>query len=332
MKMRIKWVDWAKTICMFLVILGHCHLNESYRPITTIIYTFHMPLFFFISGLLCTSNWSIKSFIRDIKFILIPYMTYGLISIFINSILSHRMTFDVFCTEVQRYIIGYDCSIGPIWFLPALFTCKQIFLIIRYFNNNYYTKVILLITSLFPIYFFFNHNINLPFFLDSGICAIPFFYIGHYSLEMIKTIKNSFWVLQAILFVILLITIIPLGGLNGSVVIADCIYGKSLLLYYTNAFIGIAIIMLICFFIENKSYRIVYIFAYGSIVSLGIHGYILRFLHYYLPVALGYYEPTYSLLTALLYSTIVYVACLTIIIVIDRAKFAFLFGLKGRLI
>ncbi len=332
MKERIKWVDWTKTICMFLVILGHCHLHETYKSITTIIYTFHMPLFFFISGLLCRSNWSVKSLIKDIKFILIPYMTYGLISIFIDSFLSHRLSSDVIYTELIRYLMGYDISIGPIWFLPALFTCKQLFFLFRCIDYSHYTKLFLFITSLFPIYFIFHQNINLPFFIDSGICALPFFYFGHYSSEMTKKIKQLAPSSQIILFIIIILLLVPLGQLNGSVVIADCIYGNNLFLYYINAFIGIVLIIQISISLENKSHRIIYTFAYGSIVTLGIHGYILRFFHYYLPVALGYYKPTYSLLTALLYSTLVYTICFAIILVIDRTKLSNMFGLKGGVI
>lgn len=38
---RILWIDWAKSIGMFLVILGHCHIRESEQIVTQYIYSFH---------------------------------------------------------------------------------------------------------------------------------------------------------------------------------------------------------------------------------------------------------------------------------------------------
>ncbi len=46
---RIEWIDVLKGIGIILVILGHTHV--LFR---TYIFSFHMPLFFFISGYLFT--------------------------------------------------------------------------------------------------------------------------------------------------------------------------------------------------------------------------------------------------------------------------------------
>ena len=48
-KGRITYIDWAKTICIFLMIVGH---HENNRIILSYIYAFHMPAFFAISGFL----------------------------------------------------------------------------------------------------------------------------------------------------------------------------------------------------------------------------------------------------------------------------------------
>lgn len=46
---RVEWVDVAKGIGIILVVLGH---NQSPDYIIKFIYSFHMPLFFFLSGYL----------------------------------------------------------------------------------------------------------------------------------------------------------------------------------------------------------------------------------------------------------------------------------------
>lgn len=47
-KQRIVWIEWARSICMFLVVLGHCRICESEFFLVQFIYSFHM-LFFFLS-------------------------------------------------------------------------------------------------------------------------------------------------------------------------------------------------------------------------------------------------------------------------------------------
>ena len=61
MKQRNQWVDYAKAIGIILVVYGHVArgliaaglpMNQTwYTLVDSIIYSFHMPLFFFLSGL-----------------------------------------------------------------------------------------------------------------------------------------------------------------------------------------------------------------------------------------------------------------------------------------
>ena len=50
---RIDFIDVAKGIAIFLVVYGHTYDG---RNLHLFIYSFHMPLFFFISGLLFKEN------------------------------------------------------------------------------------------------------------------------------------------------------------------------------------------------------------------------------------------------------------------------------------
>lgn len=51
---RIEWIDIVKFIGIFLVILGHSISadNKQLEVYRNFIYSFHMPLFIFISGYL----------------------------------------------------------------------------------------------------------------------------------------------------------------------------------------------------------------------------------------------------------------------------------------
>ncbi|HON53348.1 MAG TPA: acyltransferase family protein [Bacteroidales bacterium] len=72
MPQRINWIDYAKVIGIYLVVLGHLPIPEQG---SVYIYSFHMPLFFFISGFLSkTNNITFRQFIlKKIRTLIIPY-------------------------------------------------------------------------------------------------------------------------------------------------------------------------------------------------------------------------------------------------------------------
>lgn len=66
-----KWVDIAKGIGIILVFLGHFDIPNILR---VEIYTFHIPLFFFLSGVVFNSDKPIKRFLGDeAKRMIVPY-------------------------------------------------------------------------------------------------------------------------------------------------------------------------------------------------------------------------------------------------------------------
>ena len=51
-KGRVRWLDTARCIGIFLVILGHISFGTVFGySVKNWIYSFHMPLFFFLAGL-----------------------------------------------------------------------------------------------------------------------------------------------------------------------------------------------------------------------------------------------------------------------------------------
>ena len=50
-KSRIELIDIAKAITIILVILGHTTGNLETPMYRRVLYTFHMPLFFFLAGM-----------------------------------------------------------------------------------------------------------------------------------------------------------------------------------------------------------------------------------------------------------------------------------------
>ena len=49
-RIRLDYLDFAKAIAVFLVIVGHAAGNNDEPYYRMVLYTFHMPLFFMVSG------------------------------------------------------------------------------------------------------------------------------------------------------------------------------------------------------------------------------------------------------------------------------------------
>lgn len=103
--MRIQYIDSLKGAAILLVIIGHIC---SHGMINSIIYSFHMALFFMLSGIVCNNNNNIKDFlIKKARTLLLPFVTFVLLHSFI------------FKTALPD-IINDNVKDG-LWFLYALF-------------------------------------------------------------------------------------------------------------------------------------------------------------------------------------------------------------------
>ena len=85
MKERIVELDFFKGVAMLLVVCGHFILNNwsgalDKHPVYIWIYSFHMPLFFFISGYLISYSGKELSFItvkKKVEALLIPFILWS---------------------------------------------------------------------------------------------------------------------------------------------------------------------------------------------------------------------------------------------------------------
>ena len=86
----MKYIDLAKTIGIFAMIIGHSDIPDCIR---IVIYAFHMPLYFFLTGFfLQTKSDSIgKVADKKRKALLIPYV-FMVLSIIIVSFLVSFLT------------------------------------------------------------------------------------------------------------------------------------------------------------------------------------------------------------------------------------------------
>lgn len=131
---RKYWIDWAKVFGIYLVVLGHT--TDGSELIRPLIYSFHMPLFFMISGYLEKkySGSAISYIKKTAKRLLIPYLIYGIIStLYVIFIVGSKDTIHtLLCLCVGRPQ-GFA---GPLWFVPVLFEIKIINMFLEYVESH----------------------------------------------------------------------------------------------------------------------------------------------------------------------------------------------------
>ena len=131
--MRIKYLDYTKGIAILFIIIGHIYLEGNF---ITWIYSFHVPLFFIISGIVMNYDKSKcfkEFFIKKFKSIMLPYI---LFSIF--NILSYGIIGKLPSNSVKLSVI-YTISlfgINAVWFLGTLFISENLFFLINKKNSN----------------------------------------------------------------------------------------------------------------------------------------------------------------------------------------------------
>ena len=186
-KERLQWLDIAKGIGITLVVYGHL---QGDPPGRNLVYCFHMPLFFVLSGYCFSQNVDFPSFCKK-KFLrlLVPYCSYSLINYCFYSMWSilflHKniISVDSLLQIIPLWTTGSNAGL---WFLISLFT---VLVAMGYFissmkNSTYILFSFAIITSIAG--FYFSQKFRLPFFLDSSMSAFIFVAFG-FGLKLLNT-------------------------------------------------------------------------------------------------------------------------------------------------
>jgi len=123
-KQRIEELDYVKGLAIFLVIMGHATDNLATPLWRLVIYSFHMPLFFMVSGMVMKSadvkdRGTIGAFlIKNFKALLVPYIIFAAV----YSCFSYQnfgiMLYGTFETLTSAH------SLTSLWYLPVLFLSR----------------------------------------------------------------------------------------------------------------------------------------------------------------------------------------------------------------
>lgn len=172
-------MDVAKAIAILAVIIGHTKYNDTLR---IILYTFHLPVFFLISGYFFKFDQDFFHFLsKKVKSYLLPYTFFAGIILLFNYWDSDYN--EEFTEQVYEELV-YQQRYQSIWFLTSLFLGVMIFWLIFKVTKQNTWGIILICTALSITFSLYDKQAEeaLNWNLDSAF-IIQFYLAAGYLLK-----------------------------------------------------------------------------------------------------------------------------------------------------
>lgn len=310
-KTRIAWVDYAKAICIWFMV--SCHAGQQ-GMLNHLIYQFHMPAFFIISGILFRP----KGLKKTLLSFGIPIILFGFINLLYA--LGHSFLHNHYQLIEWRGIITS-------WFTSFLFESE-----VDVFKGYWFVLVLLLMRIIFEIKLLRKQNTKVflaglaalwcciePYWGLSSfvshcevwhiIPSLPFFVLGMIIAERKWNIMRGPFELKLLLFLLFIV----LTLIQGKVDLAGYKYGYSYLLFFFNAVLGSYLLFNISALAPANRKWLTSI-SNGTLLVLGLHGLI------YVPINLVFHSilGVYNTYLPLLVGLIVLAVCFPIIKCLEK--------------
>lgn len=178
-----------KALGITMVLAGHTlGINSS---VDQYIYSFHMPLFFFISGLLFSPTHSRESLGQLVKYntrrLVVPYLSFSAITYIPWFLFTRHLGADAQLNiDPWKPIIGTFYGIGingwlqhnaMLWFFPCLFVLHITWKVLKYLEPKKQVIAVIMLAAV-GISITKVLTFRLPWNIEIAFIAIPFFSIG----------------------------------------------------------------------------------------------------------------------------------------------------------
>ena len=273
---RLNWIDWAKALAIIFVVYGHTPAEKG-DFLHNYITSFHMPLFFFISGFLTKKEYFGKATLTKYwHTLIIPYLCYNILFYpywAIKFTIEHPTAdwFDYIKPFIGTIMLQIktpfnDYLNGVTWFIAALFMMKIILSTCnKYKKGEYIIYLLVIITASFYIVNEFNHYIPGLIPVNFTRC-FPFYIIGYYCRQKKyfsdKVQKND---------IVICIAGLLIGIISYTIVrqVNDISqYGISFWIMCLSSIIGF---LSMCKVLDRFKSQIIENVSVGTIVIMGLH-------------------------------------------------------------
>jgi acyltransferase len=343
---RYDYIDISKGIGILLVVWAHIMITGSTHRV---IYAFHMPLFFLLSGMLFKRERfsGFASFIKKrSKRLLLPYAVYSVATWALWAMFRYIRHDEVvsYWEPLLQTIIAkgsgeFMVHNSALWFVPCLFVTEIMYFIISKMKEVY-TIVVCILCSImsFVLGYYFGDNwwFLLPWNFDAALIALIFYcfgniFIKHFShKEVVGFVERHYKLMLSILC--LLSVILYFGAtIYGECSMGSSSYQCSGIVFTIRAIIGcvsLIVLALILSHLQNSSLWFKHIIGY--IKWLGINSLDVMCLHipikgiFVIIIAVLLQVQVEAVSSTLKYSMVVFiptVICVSMVImIIQRVK------------
>ena len=267
---RLPWIDWAKAIGIFLVVLGHFPGLKGQG----LIYLFHMPFFFLISGYLYKRVSFNKEIAKVFRTLIIPYLFFNSVLLLIALLLG---------------IFRWDCVLNillgnqellparffrPLWFLVSLFIMR---IVCSLLNERYYhilLLVVVIVCLVLSSLGLLQTSYTSDYFqLQTTLICIPFFIIGYLTKKynLLLLLEKVYYLPRLLLLIIASIMCVYIGYINGGVNVFTCQYGRNYLLFLLVGLILSIVLFYVCSLVFSRPIKLVEMISEGTILIIALH-------------------------------------------------------------
>lgn len=267
-KSRIKYLDYARVFSIILVMYAHFFTVKD-SPLRMWIYSFHVPIFFIITGILIYKKNSKFDIKKQFKNLIVPYFVLSTINVVALSILDFINNKDWFTNALVNFKnIFLFLGVKATWFLPCLFIGMVVFYYIKErFKKKESLLFVLILILLIPYLKIDMGNIATYRVICRSLIASVFIFSGYFIGQTIDKIKiNKRKIL--ILFLASIVCTYILGY-------ADLCYLElsDPFIYFSSAIVGSMLIILLFKYLDEKNIklRLLEFIGKDSLIFFGTH-------------------------------------------------------------
>ena len=184
---RDETFDILKGLAIIFVIMGHSGVG----PLRAFIFSFHMPLFFFITGYFLKVRPLSREIGLNLKRLIVPYI-FSAACIFVIAAYRNYVddTWDNFSYTkdfIVKFLLGFKGNAAPewingtiktFWFIWAMFWARSF---VVFLLGKFQSTKVLCVTFLFLglLGVFLGENFFVPYCVPLGMSATGFIYVGY---------------------------------------------------------------------------------------------------------------------------------------------------------
>ena len=288
---RIDYVDVFRGIGIIFMILGHMSFVTPHFD--HYIHAFHMPMFYFASGLFFKTNLRITTYLKKLtKQIILPYVFFATIFSFIVVFRGEDTLQNVLSQVLTINNNGFPIA-GALWFLTSFYFSQVILYILKKkINDDIVLTPIVVLSLIVGINFSKLFATRLYWSLDTSFVGLALIFLGYIvkKYNLLEKLTSDKIGLTIILFLINCFLIMKTSYVNMR---AD-IY-PSTILFLINAVMSFLVYLnvskiIIKYLFKTKFKKMLTVMGKNSIVSLCLNQFvILLFTKIFYKLKIDYY-------------------------------------------